>query len=238
MPQPSLLPDSQTPAPSPAPDADGSPNPQPDDSGRPDWVPEAAWGDNGVDLEALGQHFSGYVPRSDDLPESDEAYQLPEIDGFDHEKAAASPILKALRKGAHANGVGQKAFEGIIADYVAEVQRVDTENYAAEVAKLGSNVESRLQTLSNWIGASLPGPQAEALRAMTVSAGAVQALEALMNRGATPRPRVDPPQAAQRKTRPEIEALMASKEYAGRPNERNPAVIAEVEAWFETEYKE
>lgn len=169
------------------------------------------------------------------MPATADAYKMPTIDGFDAAKAAESPLFKALMKGAHANGLGQAAFEGVISDYVAEMTADEDTRTAAEVAKLGSNAETRLGAISAYLSANLPAEQADVLRSMATTADAVLAFEALMNKGAQIQPRSPAPAAPTRKSHAEIIQLMNSKGYSGRPNERDQAIVDEVDAWFEAE---
>lgn len=198
---------------------------------RPDYIPEELWGENGFNTAAY-EALKGRPERAADVPADENGYTLPAIDGFDAEEAANSPLMKALRKNAHANGLGQAAFEQVVTDYVAG-ETAKAEAFEAEQrAALGSNAETRLKTLGNWLDSSLPADQAAAVRAMATTAAAVAGLEALMNDRAAPKPRMPAAPAVVRKTREEITALMATKEYRGKPSERNPAVVKEVEDWF------
>lgn len=135
--------------------------------------------------------------------------------------------------GAHANKLGQAQFEGVISEYVKEMTATEQAGFDAEMKKLGDKSDTRLQAVANFLGANLPPEQVAALRAAATSADAIMGLEALMNRNANPQPRNDPPAPVTRKTRDEITALMATSAYSGRPNERNPAIVSEVDKWFE-----
>jgi len=201
---------------------------------RPEWLPEEFWGDNGFNQDALEALKSRPEPQAD-VPASAEAYKLPEIEGFDAEKAGASPLFAALRKNAHANGMGQAAFEATIKDYV-EGESARAEEYEAEQKKLlGSNADQRLKALGTWLDSSLPPEKANALRAMATNADAVAGLEELMNSKAKIPPRGDPPAPKPAKTKDEIRKLMQSDAYRGTPEQRDPAVVKEVEAFFAAE---
>ena len=225
----------------PAPPAPGEPSDPPPDPAppapgeRPAFLPEAAWKDGAIDLAGLEAHLGTLQAPAADLPASADAYALPEIENFDREKAAASPIFKALMVGAFENKIGQEAFNGVIKTYVEQMTADEDARYTAEMEKMGANAGDRLAKVSNFIASQVPADQAAILRQMVTTADAVAAFEALMNRNANPQPRADPPPVSQRKTKAEIEALMATPAYSGRPSERNPAVIAEVDKWFEDE---
>ena len=53
-----------------------------------------------------------------------------------------------------------------------------------------------------------------------------------MNKGVTAAPRDNPPPPPATKTQAEIEQLMKTPAYRGKDHERDPKVIAEVDAWF------
>lgn len=198
---------------------------------RPDWIPETAWKDGAPDLAALEQHVAT-LGKHADLPADADAYVMPTIEGFDAEKAKDSPLFVALRKGAHANGLGQAAFEGVIKDYVeGEITRT-TNDAAQERAKLGSNGATRLTEVSKWVKSSLPEAQARAVLAGATTADAVIGLEALMNARAGVKPRDNPPPAVVLDSKQDIEKLMQTKAYSGKAHERDPAVIARVEKYF------
>lgn len=246
----SLLPTpTPTPAPAPAPTAapaapaagdppaDGGGDPPPSGE-RPAWLPETAWKDGAVDLAALeGVLTAG---NSDaDVPASADAYALPTIDGFDHEAAAASPILQVMRNAAFAAGRGQAFFDEQVGAYVAAMTEKAEAATTEEMKKLGSTAEKRVAAVGEWLNKSLPAPLYEAFKGVVTTAAAVEALEALMaGKGGAPAPRGNAPVAPARKTKAEIEAIMQSKAYSGKQSERDPAVIKEVEAWFEAEYKD
>ena len=76
---------------------------------------------------------------------------------------------------------------------------------------------------------------AAAVREMATNAKAVEGLEKLMNARATTAPRVPPPPPKQGKTKEEITELMKSDKYRGKPSQRDPAVVKEVNDWFKAE---
>lgn len=233
-----LTPPSNAPAPPAPPAPPANPGNEPPANGgegggeveRPDWLPETAWKDGNVDLEGLKSAFEG-AGKSADLPASADAYAMPAIEGFDSEKAASSPLFKALRTAAFNGGVGQAGFEAAVSEYVKEMTADANATEAAERAKLGQNADARLTTVSNWVSSSLPAEQAAALMAGATTADAIVALETLMNARAAPAPRDPPPAAKTLKTKEEIRALMQKPEYYD-PKKRDPAVVKEVDDWY------
>ncbi len=167
---------------------------------------------------------------------SAEDYAIPEIDGFDAEVAAASPVFAAMRAAAFKAGLDQEGFTDAINSYVEESASRTTEARTAEMTKLGANAKARTSAVASFITSKLPAAQAEALRSAITTADLVKAIETLMGTGVR-RAAAPAAAAAPRKERSEIEKLMASPAYSGRERERDPKVIAEVDAWFAAEAK-
>lgn len=203
---------------------------------RPDWLPEDLWGDAGFNAEAFEALKAG-TAKAADLPESADAYVLPTIDGFDADKAGASPLFSVMRNAAHKAGIGQAGFDELITDYVAGEKAKSDEVTAAEMAALGANAKARLGAVAAFLNGNLPKDLAEAVGATLTSAKAVQGIEKLMGLG---KPgggtRADPPPPVTRKSREEIDKLMSTPAYSGRADERDPKVIKEVDDWFQAEY--
>jgi hypothetical protein len=197
---------------------------------RPEWLPENLWDaqeNKPVDFTTLRQNAA-------DMPSSADAYAVPKVEGIDLDAVAQTPFFSTLRQAAFDAGLGQEGFAKIVSDW-AEAEKADSDTYFNEQqAKLGANVETRSSTLSTWLDSNLPKEEAAALRSALSSAEVFTALERLMNKGSNAAPRSEPTQV-QRATKAEIDSLMASKAYSGRQNERDPAVIAKVDKWFEEE---
>ncbi len=235
----SLIP-AGTPAPSPAPSptpapAGGTPAPSPSEGGggddRPEWVPEALWKDGKFDEEGFTALSSRPEPQAD-VPGEPTGYVIPAIDGLDVEVAAASPLFQALMKGAHANKVGQAAFDAIVGDYVAsETAKADAFEQEQRTA-LGPQADTRLKALGTWLDSSLDAEEAAAVRGTMTTAKGVEALEKLMNARVTTAPRDDPPPPVAKDTKEAIEAIMKTPAYRGKESERDPAVIKRVDDWF------
>ncbi len=202
---------------------------------RPDWLPEELWGEQGFNADAFEQIKAG--KKADDLPADADAYVLPDIEGFNKDVAAASPILKVLRSAAFDAGMGQEGFNGLIKSYVEGEATKASEQMQAEMTALGANAKARISAVNTFIRSALPKEEADALAASVTSAKAVMALEKLM---ATGKPggggRGQPTPPPTRKSREEIDKLMASPAYSGKEADRDPKVIKEVEDWFQAEY--
>ncbi len=198
---------------------------------RPEWVPEELWKDGKFDTETFDAFKSRPAPAAD-KPETADAYALPAIDGFDHEAAGQSALFSTLRAAAFESGLGQEQFNKVITDYVgAETAKAEAFE-AAQTAALGPQAGDRLKALGSWLDRTFTPQRAAALRAAATTADGVEALEEMMNGGKSVKPRDDPPPANTGKTEVEILALMKTPAYAGKESERDPKVIAEVEAWF------
>ena len=222
---------------------------------RPDFIPEKFWdAEKGEPrLEGLAKSYAelertrGNVDalkqqweeeRLSVRPAAPDDYTLPEIEAFDPEALAASPIVNVWRQAAHEAGMSQEGFEKVLGTYAeVEVARM-AEQYQAEVAKLGENAKARTEAVGLWAKKTFgETPEFDAIAAVATSAAGVQALEKLMSAmsdkqigggdGDPPLPDGD--------TKKDIDALMASKEYWS-PQHRDPAVVARVEAFFKKQY--
>lgn len=202
---------------------------------RPEFIPEEAWTDKGFDRDKFLE-----IVRAEKRPESADAYALPEaIEGIDMEEAKASPLLAGLRTAAHEAGLDQDAFARVSTTMLTEAKKMADANIAAEKNKLGDKADARISAVNAWLGTALPVGQAKALAGMATTADAVAALETLMKSGArrTGSEAGQPGTGTTRKTRQQIEELMSTPAYNGKPNQRDPKVIAEVDAWFAEEAK-
>lgn len=176
--------------------------------------------------------------RIKDRPASADAYTLPTHDALDAATAAASPVILQLRQIAFDAGMPQAGFEKALVTYVeGEAARIN-QAHAGELAALGQNAAVRTKAIGDWLGSQLAGPELEAVCATLTTAAAVKGMEQLMNR-LKPQVPGDPggiSGAPVRKSKDEIRALQASAAYTD-PRKRDPAVIAEVEAWYASEYR-
>lgn len=208
---------------------------QQDAPARPDFIPEEAWGEQGYDP---AKHLE--ILRSTARPESADVYELPEtIEGIDMDEARGSPLLAGLRLAAHEAGLDQDGFARVSTTMLTEAHRLASEKISEEKGKLGEKADERISAVNAWLGSALPAAQAKAIAQMATSADAVAALESLMKSGGrkTGSSHGGNVSSDARPTRAEIEAIMVTPAYAGKPSERDPAVIAKVDKWFEEEAK-
>jgi hypothetical protein len=220
---------------------DQTPNPAPNDppadppapAVRPEGIPDQLWSDTGFNADA----FAAYRPPADDLPASVDAYQLPKIGDKDvPAEIASSPFMATLRQGAFDAGIGQEGFNGLVTKWL-EADEQAAQSYFDEQDKLiGQNRETRASAIATWLDSSLPAEQAAALRSVSTNADVFKALEALMNKGAAPAPRTDVP-VTKGDTLEEIQKLMSTPAYNGRRDQRDPAVVARVDKFFEEQAK-
>jgi hypothetical protein len=224
------------------------------EAARPDWLPEKFWDGEAKapNIENLAKSYAELERgrgNTDELkaqweadriaarPETPDAYQLPEHEALDAEAMAASPVVNLWRKAAHEAGLGQEQFQSVIAEYAqAEIDRMEAER-SAELAKLGENAAARTEAVALWAQKTLGDtPEFEALQRMATDAAGVQALEKLMDlmkdidTGAGDNPGKQPDE-----TEADIRALMNTPEYYN-PRQRDPAVVARVEAFFKRSY--
>lgn len=168
----------------------------------------------------------------DGVPETPEGYTLPELDGFDRESAEGSATIKAMREAAHKAGLKPEAFNEAVKTYVEAETAEAAKFHEEQMALLGKDEAQRGQRISainSQLTAALPKEQAEALMGAAMSADVVLAIETLLAK----RPvttTAEPPKPMD--DWPTINKLMNSTEYMGYEHERDPAVVARVEAYF------
>lgn len=200
---------------------------------RPDYIPENLWdAENGFktdDFNALIARDAEHSARIAQVPESADKYEfkLPHDfkfpDGIEVKDGeipinADDPRVAAARDFALANQFSQAQFEGLVAMGV----NLDLAEQAAlkgalakEAEKLGARGNDRIAAVKAWVGAKLPGDQAEALLGALYNAKQIEAVETLMrlNRGAVP----GNPGAARDSAKPEL----SDEEYSKMsPTER------------------
>lgn len=169
------------------------------------------------------------------IPDSPEAYELPVVDGLDADQLKASPIVGAFRNAAHKAGIPQAAFNEAIADYAERAQAQMKEQTDIEVKALGDNAKGRIAALNSALGQRLPTALAQALAASINTAKGIEAIEQLLASGR--RTTGTPQSAAPVKSRADIEKMMADKRYTGKPQDRDPQFIAEIDKWWQDQAK-
>jgi hypothetical protein len=158
---------------------------------------------------------------------------MPEIEGWDADAAADSPVFSTMRQAAFDAGLSNERFAELAKGYVeAEAAKADA-RYEEQMNALGTDrdaVKARMGTLGTALTRMLPKEQASALVSLAVNADAVKAIEALVNRAPKGAGTTTPPPAAD--SWETISALMNSDAYMGREDQRDPAVVARVERFF------
>lgn len=204
---------------------------------RPSWVPETAWDAEAktVKLDELGTAFAS-ANKDTDVPATVDAYAPPAIEGLEADAIKENPAFKAFAKQAHLAGLGQEKFAGFVKDWIEEAIAAETTNVTKVKEALGANADTRLQTLSNGLAGKLTAEEHAAIRANMNDPLVITALEKLAQGGGSgPAPRVlDTP--APTKSEAEIKALMLTSAYTGTGGDRDPKVVAEVDAWFKAKY--
>lgn len=225
---PPANPDPAAPPPTPSTPPEG--DPPPEAIVKPDWLPDNLWdadANKPVDFATLRQ-------IAPDLPSSPDAFTVPEKIGEFETAQIDQAFLGIMRKAAFDNGIGQAGFEQLLTDYASAAESDADTYYQAQQQALGQNVEARTQQLSTFLDGRLKPEEAEAIRSVATNALVFQGLERLMN-GAPMTPREPAPAPATRKSRAEIDTLMASPAYSGRSHQRDANVVKEVTDWFAEE---
>lgn len=143
---------------------------------RPDWAPETAWKpDTGLDADAFGKHWNEKVlpvitrdaaeqSRRLSLPQKPEDYklELPKDfkapDGVEFKLDPTKPEYGKLQAWAHKHGATPEAVSELTGVYAA-LQVAEHTSYkaaaAAEVAKLGSAGQTRVDAIATWMTGAL-----------------------------------------------------------------------------------
>jgi len=167
------------------------------------------------------------------VPATPEDYVIPDIEGFDKETAADSAIFKTMRSAAHEAGLKPEAFDKLVQDYVTAEVAETNEFHSKQMALLGKDEtaqQARVGQVNAALTRMLPKELAEGLMHVAATAAAVQAIEALINRAPSAAPSAPP---APKDDADTIRKLMNSKEYMGYEHERDPAIVARVDRFFE-----
>ena len=166
---------------------------------RPDWLPEDQWdataGKPKFDLGELVKAKATLDERAGQVPADAAAYKvelpadlkLPE--GLNFEVKEGDPLLTEFRAFAHANGLTQAQFSGVLAlrakmDAMAHEQA--TAAMQAEVKSLGDKAQERIDGATTFLRSKLPADQFDALKGAITSAKGVEAVETLMKLASGP----------------------------------------------------
>ena len=158
---------------------------------RPEWCDERFYdAETGVvnteNIHKSWKHANDKMSGKNTAPE---AYDIVMPEGIEGDIDAESDFFQQVSEIAKKSGMDQESMNGLIAAYagnMAQEQAFIAETKAAELAALGDNGQRRISDVNNWLSAQLPEGQAEALQNSVTTAGAVEALEALMSKGKGP----------------------------------------------------
>ena len=227
---------------------------QQEEAQRPEWLPEKFWNaeakapsvenlaksyaelerNRTADPEKLKETWE--TERLAARPESPDKYELPTNEALDPDLLANSPVVKLWRKAAHEAGVGQEQFTKVIDDFAKEEMTRLSESFNAEMSKLGENAKARTEAAGLWGQKFFAGEgEFEAFQQMTTTAAGIAAAEKLMKVMADAGVEVEGEAANDGKDdMGTIRKLMDSKAYYD-PMNRDPKVVARVEAFFKTQ---
>jgi hypothetical protein len=149
------------------------------------------------DLELSGQQILDLLKHKGEtelrraaVPAEASQYRLPEKfaadalpPGFDFRFDTADPALAAAKNWAHADGLSQDQFDGLMTNYAAmeaKKQAVYIAAQKAELAKLGDRATMRVTALDTFFTGQLGAEDAKQIRGGMYSAGIVTALERLV----------------------------------------------------------
>lgn len=215
-------------APAPAGQAADAATAAPEPAAGPDlsFVPSDFHTDGQPDLSKFSAHYQEIVARDAQaaeraklIPEGDYAFALPEdlkFDGIDVPENFAAQLslddpamkplfaeLSGVLKEIGAPAAAGTKLMGVLAKYEAHRYAEAVTAMKSDLATLGTPMQqdARIGTVGRALETRLPAEQAAALKAMTTSAKAVQALETLLKPGMgtqAPPPAPPPPQDALR----------------------------------------
>jgi hypothetical protein len=179
--------------------------------------------------------------RTKARPESPDKYEaklpkdfsLPE--GTTYTPDEAHPMMKWWRGFAHEQGFGQEVFEQGIAQFVMGLEHA-APDISAEIAKLGENGQVRVGNVETFIKANVGEQHAKALAPFVTSAAAVEALEAMIEKGMGKRLAVPNVQTGGKAwTKESLRAAQNDPRYYDSLR-RDPAFVAEVQAGYQQLY--
>lgn len=148
---------------------------------RPDWVPESMWDaekgapkidDIGKSYAELTKFKADTEARMSARPETADAYKLELPEGFktpegvDIKFDPVDPLVSMAREIAHAAGMDQAAFSGLLAkraEQLAADHAAASAAYQAEVAKLGEKGVERIRAAAAFLPSVVSADEAKAI---------------------------------------------------------------------------
>ncbi len=222
---------------------------------RPEYIPEKFWDadENSTNVEALARGYSElerFVGKKRDevreevinqyqselnenRPESPDKYvasftddsPFKEIeDQLDYEN---DPLIRMWSETAHKAGLSNEDFTLGVEAYLQSLSAGP--DIEAEISSLGENGKARVEAVDMWAQRNLDENQYQSLAQMTQTAGAIEALEALMNSTKSAQTNAFNPEAVSSKPdREEIESMMNDPKYWD-PARRDKSYVRQVE---------
>ena len=224
---------------------------------RPEHIPEKFWKEGKADYENLGKSYielEGKIGKKGEellaeaqktdratrkVPEKADGYTIPKIEGTDEKALGSHPIIATWRTIAHANGIGQEAFEAGIAQYVKAAAAEAPDN-KAETAKLGDNATARIEAAQAWAKRNFQGEEYEAIKRIATDAAGIKTLEKLMKLSFGDENRTDNDNDGGGSGAPTL-TIEKLKEMQGDPrywdhNRRDATFVKEVDEGFQKLY--
>jgi hypothetical protein len=144
--------------------------------------------------------------------------------------------LRGCSAAAHESGMTREQFAKGIHAYLGVVHGHQQAVYEEQMKALGDNAKPRLEAVQMWLNKNLSKEHAEALTAAGVTADAIGALEAIIQKAGGPsvlpnNSESDTNRQAGVKTMAELRAMQQDKRY-WHPKLRDDAYIAQVQAEY------
>tara|TARA_R100000234_G_scaffold119478_1_gene102529 strand:+ start:1004 stop:1750 length:747 start_codon:yes stop_codon:yes gene_type:complete len=161
-----------------------------------------------------------------------ENYELPALpDGITEEMVNANPLTEWWKNTAKENGLTQDEFDAGITQYV-EVMQGNQPDIEGELAKLGENAQSRVESVDLWAQKTFPPNEYEALQlSLGLSADGIEALERIMEMQNSNIRSEQFTQPEKQLTLADARAMMSDKRYYD-PKHRDDAFVKKVDAAF------
>ena len=218
---------------------------------KPEHVPEKFWKDGKLDDLSLAKSYTeleGMIgKRKDDFkeelvgelkaeqmknrPADENAYTIPEVEGFTQEDILANPMLDWWKKTAYEQGFSDEQFhEGIKQFAQSNVIEVDL---AQEKSKLGDNAEARIDSVTKWASTNFQNEELDIVVELGTTAAGIRFLERCMGMGVGSVNTADTvAKGTGQQTISDLRSMMNDPRYWDS-NRRDEAFVAEVNEGFQ-----
>lgn len=184
------------------------------------------------ELQSKFGSFTG-APEEYEVKLSDEMAEHINIEDYTDD-----PLLNDFKDVAKEMGINGEGFNKMTEMYfksqLAEVEAMDTVR-AEEMKALGNNAERRLENIQDWAKQNLDSDTGEALAAAMTSAGAVQAIEAVIAKTRNA-PQVQELVSAPAVSHEELKAMQVAKDEFGNPKMNDKAYRAKVNKLYDQRF--